>query len=90
MIKKYIIAVLLLTVFLAAFIPLSSSNPDGLDTVTSSLGMQSQPIWQGFMSEYSISALGNGYASTLVAGLFGVMLVLTATFALGKAISKRS
>ena len=90
MIKKYLTAVFLLVVFLAAFIPFASSNPDGLETVTSSLGIQSQPIWQGFMNNYSVSALGNGYVSTLLAGFFGIVFVLTATLALGKAITKRS
>ena len=90
MIRKYAIAILLLVVFLAAFIPFASSSPDGLETVASSLGVQPQTIWQGFMSDYSVSALGNGYVSTLVAGFFGIVFVLTATLALGKAITKKS
>jgi hypothetical protein len=90
MIKKYAIATLLLVVFLAAFIPFASISPDGLETVVSSMGVQAQTIWQGFMSDYSVSALGNGYVSTLLAGFFGIVFVLTATLALGKAITKKS
>jgi hypothetical protein len=89
-IKKYAIATLVLVVFLAAFIPFASSSPDGLETVVSSLGVQPQIIWQGFMSDYSVSALGSGYVTTLLAGFFGVVFVLTATLALGKAITKKS
>ena len=90
MIKKYFIATLLLVVFLAAFIPFASSSPDGLETVASSVGVRAQTIWQGLMNDYSVSALGNGYISTLLAGFLGIVFVLTATLALGKAITKRS
>jgi hypothetical protein len=90
MIKKYVAATVLLVVFLAAFLPLASSSPDGLETVTSSLGVQAQSIWQGLMSNYSVSMLGNNYFSTLLAGFIGIVLVLTTTVALGKAITKRS
>jgi ABC-type sulfate transport system permease component len=88
--KKYIAGTILVFVFLAAFIPFASSSPDGLRKVASSLGVNEQPFWQGFMSNYSVSALGNTYVSTLLAGFFGIVFVLTATLALGKAITKRS
>jgi len=88
--KKYVVATLLLVVFLAVFTPFASSSPDGLETVASLLGVQSQPIWQGLMNDYSVSSVGNSYVSTLLAGFFGIVFVLTATLALGKAITKQS
>jgi hypothetical protein len=90
MIKKYAIATLLLVAFLAALIPFASSSPDGLETVAASVGLQAQNVWQGLMTNYSVSSLGNSYVSTLLAGFVGIVFVLTATFALGKAITKRS
>ncbi|MGE5637998.1 MAG: hypothetical protein ACM3WQ_04750 [Chloroflexota bacterium] len=90
MIKKYFTATLLLIVFLAAFLPLASSNPDGLTTVTSSLGIQSKSIWQGLMNGYSIPTLENDYMSTLLAGTLGIIFVFVATLILGTMITKRS
>lgn len=90
MMKKYFIAALLLIVFLAAFLPLASSNPDGLTTVTSSLGIQSKPVWQGLMNGYSIPVLGNDYLSTLLAGTLGMILVFVITLILGTMITKHS
>ena len=87
--KKYVLATLSIVLFLAAFVPFASSNPDGLETVASSIGIEPQILWQGLMRNYSVSTLGNGYASTLLAGFFGIALVLTATFALGKAICRK-
>jgi hypothetical protein len=90
MMKKNVAITMLIIVFLAAFIPFASSSPDGLETVVSSIGIQPQNLWEGFMTDYSVTALGNGYISTLLAGIFGVLFVLLATLALGKAITKRS
>ncbi len=90
MTKTYVLAIMLLVAFLAIFIPFASSNPDGLEAMTSSLGVKAQSIWQGLMGDYSVSALGQGYGSTLLAGALGIVFVLTATLALGKAITKRS
>ncbi len=88
--KKYIVATVLLVVFLAISIPFASSSPDGLETVVSSLEVKPQSIWQGFMSDYSMLGLGNNYLSTLLAGFVGVVFVLLASLALGKAITKRN
>lgn len=89
MTRKYVFATLLLVLFLAAFVPFASSSPDGLATMVSSVGVEPQILWQGLMNNYSVTWLGNGYASTLLAGFFGIVFVLTATFALGKAISRK-
>ena len=36
--KKYLVAVALIIIFLIVFIPLASTNPDGLEKVASSFG----------------------------------------------------
>ena len=89
--KKHFAVVALIVVFLAVFIPFASSNPDGLERVVETFGVaEHQPFWNGIMSDYAISAIGNPYMSTLLAGVFGTFIVLLAAFLLGKAIAPKS
>ena len=89
--KKHLGIVALIVVFLAVFIPFASSNPDGLERVVETFGVaEHQPFWNGIMSDYAISAIGNPYMSTLLAGIFGTFMVLLAAFLLGKAIAPKS
>jgi len=89
--KKFLAVIVLLVVFLAIFIPFASSNPDGLEKVAQSLGIQeSEPFWKGLMSGYSLEAFKDPYVSTLLAGVVGTLLVLVATLALGFVIAKRT
>ncbi len=88
--KKFLAVVVLLVVFLAVFTPFASSNPDGLEKVAQSLGVhESEPFWKGLMSGYSVEAFKDPYVSNLLAGVFGVLLVLAASLALGFVIAKR-
>ena len=85
--KKYLVAVALIIIFLIVFIPLASTNPDGLEKVASSFGAQEhESLWSGLMSDYTFSLIKNTYASTLIAGIFGIVMVLVATLILGKVI----
>jgi len=87
--KKYLVAIGLLVVFLAVFIPFASSSPDGLEKVAQSLGVQGYaPLWRGFMFDYSVEVFENPYVSTLLAGVFGTLMVLAASFVVGKVITK--
>ncbi|HJW65849.1 MAG TPA: PDGLE domain-containing protein [Candidatus Bathyarchaeia archaeon] len=88
--KRYLAATVLLIVFLSVLIPFASSNPDGLEKVAASLGVEPQPIWSGFMPDYSVEAFNNPYASTLAAGILGTIIVLSAASILGYTITKRS
>jgi len=89
--KKFLAVIVLLVVFLAIFTPFASSNPDGLEKVAASLGVEeSEPFWKGLMSGYSVEAFKDPYVSTLVAGVLGTFLVLLASLVLGVLISKRS
>ena len=88
--KKYLAAIALLVVFLAVFIPFTSSSSDGLEKVAQSLGIQErEPLWRGFLFDYSVEAFENPYVSTLLAGVFGTLMVLAASFVFGKVITKR-
>ncbi len=89
MIKKYFTTILLLVMFLAAFLPFASSDPDGVTTLASSFGVQAKPIWQGLMNNYSVPTLENNYVSTLLAGILGTVFVFAATLVLGTIITKR-
>ena len=77
-------------VFLAVFIPLASSSPDGLERVVENFGVAEQaPVWNGVMTDYAIAAVGNPYFSTLLAGVFGTLMVLVAGFVLGKTLTPK-
>ena len=85
--KKFLIAITLVLVGLVLLLPFASSNPDGLERVTESLGHGEQlPFWEGFMTDYSISFIGDSYASTLIAGIVGTIIVLAAGLVVGKVI----
>ena len=87
--KKYLAAIALLVVFLAVFLPFASSSPDGLEKVAQSFGVKElEPLWRGFMSDYSVEVFENPYVSTLLAGVFGTLMVLAASFVFGKVITK--
>jgi ABC-type sulfate transport system permease component len=88
--KKHFAAIALIVAFLAVFIPLASSSPDGLERVVETFGVaEHAPIWNGIMSDYAIAAIGNPYVSTLLAGVFGTLMVLLAGFLLGKAMAPK-
>ena len=88
--KIFAIATVSLIVFLAVFIPLASSNPDGLEKVVETYGAEEQePIWNGLMGDYSVSGISNPYVTTLIAGVAGTVIVLGAGLLLGKTMPKK-
>ncbi len=83
--KKYIGAFILIVVFLVIFIPLASINPDGLEKVVQTYGAEEKkPIWEGFMTDYSLSFISNSYISTLLAGIAGTVIVFLSGLILSK------
>ncbi len=87
--KGYVKALILMLVGFAVLLPFASTYPDGLETVAETLGVEeNEPLWGGFMPDYTLPAVEHPYMSALLAGLFGTFLVLVLSFALGKAISK--
>jgi ABC-type spermidine/putrescine transport system permease subunit I len=84
--KKHIVALAAIFVFLAVFIPLTSTNPDGLDKVVQSFGAsEGNSTWEGLMPNYTVSFVGNSYFSTLVAGIVGAVIVFVSALLIGKA-----
>jgi hypothetical protein len=89
--NKRLAVIAAIMVFLAVFIPLASSSPDGLERVAENFGVAEQaPIWNGVMSDYAIAAIENPYVSTLLAGVFGTLMVLLVGFLLGKALAPKN
>lgn len=87
--KRYLKAVIFILVCLAVLIPFASNFPDGLETVAETLGIEEhEPTWTGVMPDYTLSTVDNPYLSALLAGIFGVLLVLGVAFLLGMAITK--
>jgi hypothetical protein len=88
--RKHVAVVGLILVFLAVFIPFASSYPDGLETVAAAIGIHSEgSFWNGLMADYSFKAVGDPYVSTFLAGTFGTLMVLLASFLLGTSISPK-
>lgn len=88
--NKNLAIISIILVFLAIFIPLASSSPDGLERVIANFGgAENEPFWKGVMSDYTIAAIADPYVSTLLAGVFGTLMVLFAGFLLGKAMIPR-
>ncbi len=89
--KIFAIATAALIIFLVVFIPLASSNPDGLEKVAETYGAQEQePFWKGIMGDYSVSGISNPYVTTVIAGIAGTGIVLVAGLLLGKTMPKKS
>ena len=89
--KKYVVAAALVIVFLVFFIPLASTNPDGLEKVAQTYGAQEHgSFWSGLLSDYSFGSISNGYISTLLAGIFGVLTVLVFSLLISKVMFRKS
>lgn len=87
--EGYLKAVILILVCLAVMIPFASDAPDGLETVAENLRIRGhEPTWAGLMPDYALPTIDDPYFSTLLAGVFGVFLVLGVAFLLGMAIAK--
>ena len=89
--KKHVAVVGLIMVFLVVFIPFASSSPDGLQTVANALGLQArEPFWAGLMAGYKVTAIGDSYFSTFLAGSLGTLMVLAVSFLLGNAMKPKN
>lgn len=87
--KGYLKALILILVCLAVLIPFASSDPNGLEKVAETLGVEeTESTSAGLMPDYNVPVVENEYSSTLIAGVVGVFLVLGAVFVLGKSMAK--
>jgi len=87
--KQHLKPLILILAFLSVLIPLASNAPDGLERVAQTLGIEEhEPAWRGLMPDYTLPTINNPYLSTLLAGTFGILLVLGVAFIVGIAITK--
>ncbi len=89
--KKTLLIAGLIIVSLAALLPFISTTPDGVQQLTADAGAEQseQSSWNGIMSNYTVAAVEDPYVSTLMAGAFGTIIVLAATFVLGSVVSSK-
>jgi len=89
-VKVHLKPLILILVFLAILLPFASEAPDGLEKVVETLGVEEhEPFWSGFMPDYTLPVISNSYASTLLAGVFGTLLVLGVSYTVGMTITKK-
>jgi cobalt/nickel transport protein len=87
--RRYFEALILVLVCLLVLIPFASNAPDGLERVAKTIGIEEhEPLWKGLMPEYTLPTIDNPHVSTILAGTFGVLLVLGVAFILGMVITK--
>jgi len=85
----YIKAFILILICIWILIPFSSSDPDGLEKVAETLGVEkTESPFLGLMPDYSFLKVENTSNSTVIAGVIGVFLVLGAALVLGKSLTK--
>jgi len=88
-VRGYLKALIIILFCLAILIPFASEAPDGLERVVEALGIEEhEPTWKGLMPDYTLPTIDNPYISTILAGTFGVLLVLGVAFVVGMAITK--
>lgn len=84
-------ATALIVVFLIVLIPFASTNPDGLEKVASTYGAHEQgSFWSGLITDYSFPSISNQYVSTLVSGIFGVVMVLVISILIGRVMAPKT
>ena len=87
--KRYFKALILILVCLTVLVPFASNAPDGLEKVAETFGIEEhEPAWKGLMPDYTLPTIDNPYVSTLLAGTFGIFLVLGVALMLGTAMTK--
>lgn len=82
-------ALVIMLIGFAVLAPFASSDPDGLEKWLKPLTIEKpENLWSGLMPDYTLPTVENPYLSTVLAGFFGVLLVLGASFAVGKVVAK--
>ncbi|OGO18729.1 MAG: cobalamin biosynthesis protein CbiM [Chloroflexi bacterium RBG_16_48_8] len=81
---------LLLTVLVAAFSPLASPSPDGLEKVAEKLGflaLGESPVYE-ILPDYTVPFIGNETLTTILAVIVGTILVFCLAWFLGRRWTK--
>lgn len=88
--NRWIAGGIALAIVVALFAPFASASPDGLETVAAQNGFlgaaQNAPFQ--LLPDYTIPFLGDGGASTIVAGIIGVLVVAGLMYTLTRNLRK--
>ncbi len=88
--KNYLKIVAAMVVIFAVLLPFASKSPDAVQNLAETSGVgQQAPVWTGLMAGYSIGNVGNSYVSSLLAGVFGLVMVFAVAFGLGAAFAPK-
>lgn len=88
--KGYVRGVVFILIGLAVLLPFASTFPDGLEKVSEYLEIEEpEPIWTGLMPDYALPGIENPYMATLLSGVIGVLLVLAASWIIGRTVTHK-
>lgn len=90
--SSFLVAGLLLALLVAAFSPLASTNPDGLESVARSqgfLGLEQSPPVQ-LLPGYAIPSLADPAAATVLAVMLGTLVVFVTAVVAGRVGTRRN
>jgi len=90
--RGWVIAGALVTLLVVLLSPLASSDPDGLESVASDLGLLSLAGNSAYqiLPDYTLPFLGATSASTIIAGVIGILVVGTVIVLLGQGMKAKS
>jgi cobalt/nickel transport system permease protein len=89
--RWWLIGLVIAALVVIIFAPLASGDPDGLNRVAENLGFinREQPHPYQILPGYEVPFL-TGNASTIVAGLIGVLVVFVVISIVGRLLARRS
>jgi ABC-type sulfate transport system permease component len=86
----WVVGLVVAALVVIVFAPLASGDPDGLNRVAENLGFaqREHPAPYEILPGYEVPFL-TGNASTIVAGLFGVLIVFALIWVIGRFLARR-
>ena len=89
--RSWVVAGIILVVFVLMLSPIASINPDGLERVAIDLGFiqHSQTASSGLLRDYTIPFLGKTSLSTILAGLLGALVVVVVIILVVRLVGRR-
>ncbi len=87
----FIVSGLLLAIIVAAFSPLASTRPDGLEYVAEQSGFLSQARSSAFslLADYSLPFIANPTGATMLAVMLGTIIIFLSAWILGRGAARK-
>ncbi|WP_193383867.1 PDGLE domain-containing protein [Pyrococcus sp. NA2] len=80
--KQVIKGLIIIAIFLALFLPLASSNPDGLETTMEKLGLKEKPMYQAPLD------YGETWLQSTAMGIVGIMITFMVAYGISRVVKK--